>query len=68
MPDRRIGVAVSGRTATDILGQIAPHEQAGRPVPPLIAHAPVCGHEHAAEVRAAVRQQVSNPRLPSYQP
>jgi F420-dependent oxidoreductase-like protein len=41
--------------------------QAGRPVPPLIAHAPVCVHEHAAEVRAAVRQQVRNPRLPFYQ-
>jgi F420-dependent oxidoreductase-like protein len=41
--------------------------QAGRAVPPLIAHAPVCVHEDAAEVRAAVRQQVSNPRLPFYQ-
>src|SRR6266540_3780541 len=42
-------------------------EQAARQVPPLIAHAPVCVHENAAEVRAAVRQQVSNPRLPFYQ-
>jgi len=42
-------------------------ERAGRQVPPLIAHAPVCVHEHAAEVRAAVRQQVMNPRLPFYQ-
>lgn len=42
-------------------------EQAGRPVPPLIAHAPVCVHENAAEVRAAVRQQVTNPRMPFYQ-
>jgi F420-dependent oxidoreductase-like protein len=41
--------------------------QAGRAVPPLIAHAPVCVHEHAAEVRAAVRQQVRNPRQPFYQ-
>ena len=42
-------------------------ERAGRPVPPLIAHAPVCVHEHADEVRAAVRQQIMNPRLPFYQ-
>lgn len=42
-------------------------EQVGRPVPPLIAHAPVCVHENAAEVRAAVRQQVMNPRMPFYQ-
>jgi alkanesulfonate monooxygenase SsuD/methylene tetrahydromethanopterin reductase-like flavin-dependent oxidoreductase (luciferase family) len=41
--------------------------QAGRQVPPLIAHAPVCVHEHAAQVRAAVQQQVRNPRLPFYQ-
>jgi F420-dependent oxidoreductase-like protein len=42
-------------------------EQANRPVPPLIAHAPVCVHENAAEVRAAVREQIMNPRLPFYQ-
>ena len=42
-------------------------QQAGRPVPPLIAHAPVCVHDNAAEVRAAVRQQIMNPRLPFYQ-
>lgn len=42
-------------------------KQAGRPVPPLIAHAPVCVHDNATEVRAAVRQQVMNPRLPFYQ-
>ena len=42
-------------------------KQAGRPVPPLIAHAPVCVHENAEEVRAAVRQQVTNPRMPFYQ-
>ena len=41
-------------------------EQAGRPVPPLIAHAPVCVHENAAEVRDAVRQQITNPRMPFY--
>jgi F420-dependent oxidoreductase-like protein len=42
-------------------------ERAGRPVPPLIAHAPVCVHENAEEVRAAVRGQIMNPRLPFYQ-
>src|SRR6266511_4064229 len=38
-------------------------ERAGRQVPPLIAHAPVCVHDNAEEVRAAVRQQVMNTRL-----
>ncbi len=42
-------------------------EQVSRPVPSLIAHAPVCVHEKAAKVRAAVRQQVMNPRMPFYQ-
>ena len=42
-------------------------EQAGRAVPPLIAHAPVCVHENAEEVRAAVRQQIMNVRMPFYQ-
>ncbi|MCI0824972.1 MAG: LLM class flavin-dependent oxidoreductase [Chloroflexi bacterium] len=41
--------------------------KAGRPVPPLIAHAPVCVSTNAEEVRAAVRQQIMNPRLPFYQ-
>ena len=41
--------------------------QAGRETPPLIAHAPVCVHDNADEARAAVRQQVMNPRLPYYQ-
>lgn len=41
--------------------------QAGRPTPPLIAHAPVCVHDDPEEVRAAVRQQIMNPRLPYYQ-
>ena len=41
-------------------------ERAGRPVPPLIAHAPVCVHDNAAEIRAAVREQIQNPRLPFY--
>jgi alkanesulfonate monooxygenase SsuD/methylene tetrahydromethanopterin reductase-like flavin-dependent oxidoreductase (luciferase family) len=42
-------------------------ERAGRPVPPLIAHAPVCVHDDAHAVRAAVREQIMNPRLPFYQ-
>lgn len=42
-------------------------KQAGRPVPPLIAHAPVCVHDNPQEVRAAVREQIMNPRLPFYQ-
>ena len=42
-------------------------QQAGRSVPPLIAHAPVCVHDNTDEVRAAVRQQVMNPRMPFYQ-
>ena len=40
---------------------------ANRPVPPLIAHAPVCVHDDPAEIRAAVSEQVMNPRLPFYQ-
>ena len=31
--------------------------RAGRPVPALIAHVPVCVHDNAGEVREAVRQQ-----------
>ncbi len=42
-------------------------KDAGRPVPPLIAHAPVCVHDNPDEVRAAVREQIMNPRLPYYQ-
>jgi F420-dependent oxidoreductase-like protein len=43
-------------------------EEAVRPVPPLIAHAPVCVHDDPAEVRVAVQQQLANyPRLPFYQ-
>ncbi len=41
--------------------------QAGRPVPPLIAHAPVCVHDSRDEVRAAVREQIASPRQPFYQ-
>jgi len=40
----------------------------GRPAPPLIAHAPVCVHDRAEEVRAAVRQQFGGfARAPFYQ-
>ena len=41
--------------------------RAGRPMPPLIAHAPVSVHENAQEVREGVRQRLMNPRLPFYQ-
>ncbi|MBI4300541.1 MAG: LLM class flavin-dependent oxidoreductase [Chloroflexi bacterium] len=41
--------------------------QAGRPIPPLIAHAPVCVHDNPDEVRAAAREQVGfYPRAPYY--
>src|SRR5438309_1734886 len=43
-------------------------ERVGRPVPPLIAHAPVCVHDNAEEVRAAVHQQFGVfARSPFYQ-
>src|SRR5215468_9905712 len=43
-------------------------ERAGRPAPPLIAHAPVCVHENTEEVRGAVREKLATyPRLPFYQ-
>ena len=43
-------------------------EIAGREVPPLIAHAPVCVHDNAEEVREAARAQLANyPRSPFYQ-
>jgi F420-dependent oxidoreductase-like protein len=42
-------------------------EKAGRPVPPLMAHAPVCVHDKPDEVREAARQQLANyVRLPFY--
>ena len=42
-------------------------ERAGRPAPPLIAHALVCVHENIAEVYAAVRDEFGfYPRLPFY--
>lgn len=43
-------------------------KRAGRAVPPLIAHAPVCVHDNPEEVRAAFREQFQlYPRLPFYQ-
>ena len=43
-------------------------ERAGRPAPPLVAHAPVCVHENPDEARAAVRQQFGSfARSPFYQ-
>jgi F420-dependent oxidoreductase-like protein len=42
-------------------------EKAGRPLPPLLAHAPVCVHEKPDEIREAARQQLANyVRLPFY--
>ncbi|MBI3743753.1 MAG: LLM class flavin-dependent oxidoreductase [Chloroflexi bacterium] len=42
-------------------------KKANRPVPPLIAHAPVCVHDDPGEVRQAAREQLSiYPRLPFY--
>ncbi|MBI2871682.1 MAG: LLM class flavin-dependent oxidoreductase [Chloroflexi bacterium] len=42
-------------------------QQSGRPVPPLIAHAPVCVHDNASEVRAAAKEQLANyPANPFY--
>ncbi len=42
-------------------------EEAGRPVPPLIAHVPVCVHDNVEEVRAAFREQFPvYPTLPFY--
>ena len=42
--------------------------RAGRETPPLVAHAPVCVHENADEVREAARAQLANyPRSPFYQ-
>jgi F420-dependent oxidoreductase-like protein len=43
-------------------------DRAGRPVPPLVAHAPVCVHDHAEEVQEAVRHQFGGfARAPFYQ-
>jgi F420-dependent oxidoreductase-like protein len=42
-------------------------EKAGRPVPPLMAHAPVCVHDKPDEVREVAQQQLANyVRLPFY--
>jgi len=42
-------------------------KEAGRPTPPLIAHAAVCVHENPEEVRSGLREQFGHPRLPFYQ-
>jgi alkanesulfonate monooxygenase SsuD/methylene tetrahydromethanopterin reductase-like flavin-dependent oxidoreductase (luciferase family) len=42
-------------------------EAGGRPVPPLMAHAPVCLHTDRAKVKEAVSAQIMNPRLKFYQ-
>ena len=40
---------------------------AGRPTPPLVAHAPVCVHDDPHEVQAAAREQLGGyPRQPFY--
>jgi len=42
-------------------------QKAGRPVPPLLAHAPICVHDKPDEIRAAAQQQLANyVRLPFY--
>ena len=46
---------------------VAGAEKAGRPTPPLIAHAPVCVHDNPEEVYAAAREQIGfYPRAPFY--
>ena len=43
-------------------------EKAGRPCPPLVAHAPVCVHDDPEQARAAAREQLAHyPRMPFYQ-
>ena len=42
-------------------------DKAGRPIPPLMAHAPICVHDKPDEVREVARQQLANyVRLPFY--
>jgi len=42
--------------------------EAGRPVPPLIAHAPVCVHDNPGEVKAAALEELEYyPKSPFYQ-
>jgi alkanesulfonate monooxygenase SsuD/methylene tetrahydromethanopterin reductase-like flavin-dependent oxidoreductase (luciferase family) len=42
-------------------------ERANRPIPPLMAHAPICVHDKPDEVREVARQQLANyVRLPFY--
>ena len=71
-----------GRVADGAISWVCPHhyvrdvalpamrsaaEQAGRPVPALVVHAPVSVHEDLDEVREALRQQLSHfPRSPFY--
>jgi len=42
-------------------------DEAGRAVPPLIAHVPICVHDNLEEVRTAMRAQFGHPSLPFYQ-
>ena len=42
-------------------------KEAGRPAPPLIAHAAVCVNENPEEVRSGLKEQFGHPRLPFYQ-
>jgi len=42
-------------------------KEAKRPVPPLIAHVPICVHDNLDEVRTAMREQFGHPALPYYQ-
>ena len=42
-------------------------KEAGRPTPPLIAHAAVSVHDNPDEVRTALREQFGHPSLPFYQ-
>ena len=61
-----LGVKVS--IAVCDAGGGAGAERAARPVPPLVAHLPVCVHDDAKEAREAVRQQFAGfARSPFYQ-
>ena len=42
-------------------------ERANRPVPPLVAHAPVCVHDNPDEVKDAMQHQSGYLQLPFYQ-
>ncbi len=46
---------------------LAGAQKAGRPVPPLVAHAPVCVHDNRQEALAAAREQLGfYPKAPFY--